>query len=76
MWGHPTLFHREKSIEKTLRQDKYWYYTIEKILEKGKILTIAIEKILIKCIKKSFLINPLTTDNTIYCDSITLKYLS
>ena len=47
MWGHPTLFHREKSIEKTLRQDKYWYYTIEKILEKGKILTIAIEKIVI-----------------------------
>ena len=69
MWGHPTLFHREKSIEKTLN-------TIEKILGKGKILTIAIEKILIKCIKKSFLINPLTTDNTIYCDSLTLKYLS
>ena len=54
MWGYGTLFHREKSIQKILRKDKYSQDQFE----------------------KNFLIDPLTTDNAIYREWLTLSGIS
>ena len=33
MWGNATLFHGAKSIEKTLRKDKYWHKQLGKAFQ-------------------------------------------
>ena len=63
MRGNTILFHWAKYIEKKYGQI-HWVKSTEKILRK--------QKILLQSIEKSFLIDPLNTNNPIYRDSLTL----
>ena len=63
MRGNTILFHWAKYIEKKYGKIR-WVKSTEKILRK--------QKILLQSIEKSFLIDPLNTNNAIYRDSLTL----
>ena len=75
MRGKPTLFHRAKSIEKHIQERKILVKAIKKKMRKDRYWQKLLKKniyILTESIKKSCLIDPLTTNNTIYRDSLTL----
>ena len=58
MWGNPTLFQQAKCIEKKYYKKINTKKNYLKNVEKRKILT--------KSIEKSFLIDPLKTNNAIH----------
>ena len=54
-----------KAIQKILRKDKYWQKLLKNRLRKGKHWQ--------SQLRKAFMIDPLTTNNAIYRDSLTLN---
>ena len=69
------FFHQSKSIEKILKKDIYWHNQLRKaFFTRQNLLKKYWKKIMTQSIEKSFLIDLLNVNNTVYCHLITLMW--